>query len=250
MSSVIKITAAKLRTVEGQAAVCAAMDMEAALDNRYGFEGTPSLRDLLVEKMDQWPFSDNLFRIYVEVPMVRYQDSTDVGKWREHRITEVKCPKVVAAYVNHSNYEAVRNVVKLPWNILEEAYPLMHDTAMLGLTSHILFNCPRILRPKYMAHTLRANLPNAWNMRELVSGYCKAWGNDPKLIKAMVNLTNKYLRRKLANKNSAPAVFQYCSGLLKATHGEYKFEYELYNPATMDVAEFVDNILKEDTDES
>jgi hypothetical protein len=243
MASVIKITATRLRSTEGQAGICAAMDMEATLGNQYGFEGTPSLRSLLIDKMAEWPYSDNLFRIYAEVTQHQYQDAQRASEWLKSRAKRLTQPKAVASYVNARSYAAYEGVRGLSYTILEEAFPLIETYDRLNLLRNMLENCPRVVRPKYMTTVLRSQI-GEYDMAQLVKGYCQVWRSEPRLIRAMVNLTNAYIRERMESKPEQILMHLRCAIHEQLTPLEFK--YTLHNPATMDVDAFVDKVLKED----
>jgi hypothetical protein len=60
---------------------------------------------LLVDEIDKFPFTDELFDISVRVRQRAYQDSTTQREWLEKHISQVKDPNVVARYITQYHYD-------------------------------------------------------------------------------------------------------------------------------------------------
>lgn len=131
----ITLTRKRLSTVEGQLGIVGAMDMEKMLNPHLEIklEGSPSLRVLLVDLIDKYPYSDHLFRIMLQVRMHRYYDATVRKNWMSSHLSRVRDPKIIADWCNEYCYDVDKALPVVDKELMEQAYQYMSYRALESL---------------------------------------------------------------------------------------------------------------------
>ena len=86
----IKLSERRLRTVEGQAGIVAAIELEKKLGNQVRFEASPSFRELFEVRLEGFPYSDNLMRILSQQDFRLYSSRSALREYLEKNIHRVR----------------------------------------------------------------------------------------------------------------------------------------------------------------
>ena len=192
----ITISRKKLSTLQGQQGVIAAIDMEKTLNTGVdNFAGDPSLRVLLVDEIDKFPFTDELFDISVRVRQRAYQDSTTQREWLEKHISQVKDPNVVARYITQYHYDPKKFPVDR--EILKKACWEMDDRTLHHFIDATIDG--RELEPMYLAAEI--NHPDAamYAIGLHIVEAVKLWGrNRRQVFPGLTHMINQRILKEMA----------------------------------------------------
>jgi hypothetical protein len=133
----IKLSAKRLSTLQGQQGILAEIPMERTLGNTITFEGVPSLRVLLVDKIGSFPLTDELVAISAQIDMHNYEDRGKQNEWLANAVQKIEKPEAVAALANRRTETLNTTMVRLPWQTLEAALPMMEERTL----AHVVDVC-------------------------------------------------------------------------------------------------------------
>lgn len=248
----IKISDKRLSTVQGQEAIVAAVDLEITMGNSdVKFEGDPSLRALLVERINKYPYSDWLLAIQILTSQHAYEDSRAREAWIEKHLPRVTTPKVVALWSNANSYNASIVFNTLPHELVEKAIPYFTQHTLSQIlgditgSNEVSNKVRNIHNLRLLACFMRSEEPDITEVQNFSARYIErcAKHKTQRWLPAIVHMVNKRYGPILesGSTDDVATVIEHGYQFLKFSRTRNSLTATLYNPHTFKVGDLVTN---------
>jgi len=246
----INISRKKLSTQQGQQGVIAAIDMEKTLDTGVdNFSGDPSLRVLLVDEIDKFPFTDELFDISVRIHNRAYEDSNAQSTWLTAHAKLVKDPGVIARYFNRYSYELGDSIKAIDRGILKRACWLMSANTLDTLIDKAF--AQKVMEPMYLAAEIKNEDANDCSVELHMQEAVKLWGkSNRQVFPGLVHMVNTRILKKMESNvtRDVTEVWEYLSKYYVRTCAGLSVTITLRNPMAYKAPVVLNSLLdKEET---
>jgi len=255
----IKISGKRLRTVQGQLSVVEAAKLEKTLGNEVKIEGDPSLRVLLCDNINTYPYSDWLLAIQLLTEQHRYDDNNVRSTWIDKNIKRCRTPYVAALWANENRYDCRKIFNILPAEVTEKSIPMFDEATCDSILDAW---CPDSwergkARPVLNLRVLSTFLSKEDPANDAIAKHADTFlrdcyrRKDAQAVKAILFMANRHLRRRLATEDHSGVadVINEAKQLIQLERTATSVTAKLYDPYNFNLKAYCNDKSKEGSDD-